>query len=103
MKSMAQISLDVEAARRSSRSFLYSSPRRLVAQLQAQFVVNAMGFLQIDLPSLAAQKDMDASVAVANAYGANPFAPSFETGLARGDGICNDRWNDRTPGRRMRA
>jgi hypothetical protein len=29
---------------------LRSSPWRLVAQLQAQFVVNAMGFLQIDLP-----------------------------------------------------
>jgi len=35
---------------------LPSSLRRLVAQLQAQFVVNPMGCLQIDLPALASQR-----------------------------------------------
>src|SRR5580700_6841125 len=43
---------------------LYPSLRRLVAQLQAQFVVNAMGLLQVDLPPFTTLKDMDASVAV---------------------------------------
>jgi NAD(P)-dependent dehydrogenase (short-subunit alcohol dehydrogenase family) len=56
---------------------LHSSLRRLVAQLQVQFVVNAMGLLQTDLPSLAAQKEMDAPVAVANPRSANLLDASF--------------------------
>src|SRR5579863_9167472 len=60
---------------------LHSSLWGLVAQLQAQFVVNGMDLLQIDLPSLAAQKDMDAPVAVADPRGANLLDPSFQAGL----------------------
>jgi NAD(P)-dependent dehydrogenase (short-subunit alcohol dehydrogenase family) len=56
---------------------LHSSLRRLVAQLQVQFVVNAMGLLQTDLPSLAAQKEMDAPVAVADPRSANLLDASF--------------------------
>ena len=60
---------------------LHSSLRRLVAQLQAQFVVNSMGLLQVDLPAFATQKDMDAPVPVADARLANLFDPSFQAGL----------------------
>ena len=60
---------------------LHSSLRRLVAQLQAQFVVNPMGLLQVDLPSLATQKDMDAPVAVPDARLANLLDPGFKAGL----------------------
>jgi hypothetical protein len=77
---MAQISLDVEAARRSSRSFAFT-------QLQAQFVVNAMGLLQIELPSLATQKNMDAPVAIADPRGANLVDPSFKAGLLTATGF----------------
>ena len=53
----------------------------VVPQLQAQFVVNPMRLLQIDLPCLATQKDMDAPVAVADPRGANLLDPSFKAGL----------------------
>ena len=66
---------------------LYPSLRRLVAQLQAQFVVNAMGLLQVDLPPFTTQKDMDASVAVQDACRANLFDPSFETDLLAATGF----------------
>jgi hypothetical protein len=70
---------DLQGHVRTAR--LHSSLRRLVAQLQAQFVVNAMGLLQIDLPSLAAQKDMDPPVAVTDPRGANLVDPCFQAGL----------------------
>jgi hypothetical protein len=66
---------------------LYPSLRRLVAQLQAQFVVNATGLLQVDLPTLTTQKNMDASVAVPDACSASLFDPSFETGLLAATGF----------------
>src|SRR5580692_406977 len=66
---------------------LHSSLRRLVAQLQAQFVVNAMGLLQVDLPSLATQKNMDAPVAIADPRGANLLNPSFQAGLLTATGF----------------
>ena len=66
---------------------LHSSLRRLVAQLQAQFVVNAMGLLQIELPSLATQKNMDAPVAIADPRGANLVDPSFKAGLLTATGF----------------
>src|SRR4029077_16981540 len=40
-----------------------------------------MGLLQIDLPSLATQKDMDAPVAIADPRGADLLDPGFEAGL----------------------
>jgi hypothetical protein len=66
---------------------LRPSLRRLVAQLQAQFVVNPMGLLQIDLPSLAPQKNMDAPIAVADPRGANLLDPGFKTGLLAATGF----------------
>ena len=66
---------------------LHSSLRRLVAQLQAQFIVNPMGLLQIDLPSLTAQKDMNAPVAIADPRGANLLDPSFKAGLLTATGF----------------
>jgi len=76
---------------------LPSSLRRPVAQLQAQFVVNPMGLLQIDLPSLAAQKDMNAPIAVADPRGANLLDPGFKTGLLAATGVPS------APCRRMNA
>jgi hypothetical protein len=57
------------------------SLRCLVAQLQAQFVVNPMRLLQIDLPTLAAQKNMDGPVAVADPRLADLFDAGFKAGL----------------------
>ena len=53
----------------------------LVAQLQAQLVVNPMSFLQVDLPAFATQEDMDAPVAVADARLANLLDAGFNAGL----------------------
>src|SRR4029077_8848493 len=84
-------------------SFPAFSLRRLVAQLQAQFVVNAMGLLQVDLPPFTTQKDMDASVAVPDACSANLFDPGFETGLLAATGFVMmvERSNSRTPHARL--
>ena len=85
---MAQISLDVEAARRSSRSLAFTLLFGvLLRSCKAEFVVNAMGLLQVDLPPFTTQKDMDASVAVPDACTANLFDPSFETGLLAATGF----------------
>jgi hypothetical protein len=46
-----------------------------------------MGLFQIDLPSLATQKDMDAPVAIADARGANLLDPGFEAGLLAATGF----------------
>jgi hypothetical protein len=60
---------------------LHSSLWRLVAKLQAQTRVIPMGFLQVDLPALAAQKNMDAPVAIPNARLADLFDADFKAGL----------------------
>jgi hypothetical protein len=46
-----------------------------------------MGLLQIDLPSLATQQDMDAPVAIADPRGADLLDPSFEAGLLAATGF----------------
>ena len=66
---------------------LHSSLWRLVAQLQAQFIVNAMGLLQIELLSLAAQKNMDAPVAIPNPGLADLFDAGFQAGLLAAAGF----------------
>ena len=60
---------------------LHSSLWRLVAQLQAQTRVNPMRLLHVDLPALAAQKNMDAPVAIPNARVADLFDADFKAGL----------------------
>ena len=46
-----------------------------------------MGLLQIDLPSLTAQKDMNAPVAIADPRDANLLDPSFKAGLLTATGF----------------
>jgi hypothetical protein len=65
--------------RRAASSSLFAW--RLAAQLQAQLVVNPMRLLQIDLPALTAQKNMDAPVAIPNARLADLFDAGFKAGL----------------------
>jgi hypothetical protein len=60
---------------------LHSSLRRLVAQLQAQLVVNPMSSPQVDRPAFATQENMDAPVPVADARLANLLDAGFNAGL----------------------
>ena len=66
---------------------LHSSLRRLVAQLKAEFIVNPMGLLHVDLPPLATQKNVDAPVAVTDARLTNLPDAGFDAGLLAAAGF----------------
>jgi hypothetical protein len=78
---------------------LHSSLGRLAAQLQAQTRVNPMRLLHVDLPALAAQKNMDAPVAIPDARLADLLDAGFKAGLLAAARFVMIRWTDRIPGR----
>ena len=55
--------------------------RRFVAQLEAQFAVDAACLVLAVMPALATQNDMNAAIAVANANMADLLDPLFESSL----------------------
>ena len=62
---MAQTSLTREAAQRSTLSIrLHPSLGRLVAELEAQLVLNPVRSLHVDLPVCAPKKNVDATAAL---------------------------------------
>src|SRR5690606_1981275 len=61
---------------------LHPPLRSLVPELHAQLLVNPIGLLLVDCPSLPPQQDVHAPVAEAHAGLANLFNPLFQSGLA---------------------
>ena len=62
--------------------------RRLVAQVQAKLPVNPVGLLDVDVPALATQQDVNAPIPVAHARGADLLDPGFEAGLIGAAGFA---------------
>src|SRR6516162_9438252 len=61
--------------------------RRFIAQLQAQFAIDAARLVLAVMPALATKNDMNSAIAVANANMADLLDPLFESGLTGATGL----------------
>jgi len=66
---------------------LHPALGRLVAELEAQLVVNPVGSLHVDLPAFTAKKNVDAAIAIADARLADLTDAGFDAGLLAAAGF----------------